>query len=82
VTDRPDAEHDELADADPAVVQRLEANRPIPAPAWRGALGRHLAMRDPGYGPRPPRLRLISLAYLAGGLVLLALGLLQATGSL
>jgi hypothetical protein len=82
VTERPDAEHEELGAEDPAVVRRLEADRPVPAPAFRGALGRYLMRRDPGYGPRPARLRVISLAYLTAGVLLMVLGLLQATGGL
>lgn len=61
---------------------RLQAQRPLPAPAFRGALGRHLAARDPGYGHRPAHLWQQVAGYgLAGG-ALLALGLLQALGAL
>ncbi len=67
---------------DQAVADTLARERPVPPGQFRGALGRYLAARDPGYGPRPVHLRLVSAAYLAAGLVLLALGLLQATGSL
>jgi hypothetical protein len=64
------AEH-ELAD-------QLRIARPVPPAAFRGRLGRHLAEHDPGYGPRPERLRLIVAGYIgAGGLLiaLVALGL-------
>jgi hypothetical protein len=60
----------------------LDAATPVPAAGFRGALGRYIGRRDPGFGPRPPQLRLISAAYVGGGAVLLALGALQATGSL
>ncbi len=60
----------------------LVSDRPVPGADFRGALGRYLAARDPGYGPRPDALRMMVLAYVAAGLVLIAIGLLQATGSL
>jgi hypothetical protein len=64
------------------LAEALAADRPIPSPGFRGALGRHLHVRDPGYGTRPERLRLTVSGLLAGGAVLIALGLLQATGAL
>jgi hypothetical protein len=64
------------------VADRLREERPVPRPTFRGALGRHLASRDPGYGPRPERLRLIVGAYLATGAVLLALGALLGVGAI
>lgn len=72
---------EDLTGEELVLAERLE-ERPAPAPSFRGALSRHLAAGDPGYGPRPERLRLTVLGYLAGGLLLLALGALQATGSL
>jgi hypothetical protein len=60
----------------------LEAATPGPAAGFRGALGRYLRRRDPGYGPRPPQLRLISSACVGAGVVLLGVAALQATGSL
>jgi hypothetical protein len=64
------------------LADRLRAGRPVPAAGFRGALGRHLAIEDPGYGPRPRRLRLVASGYIAGGSVLLVAGLLHATGML
>lgn len=61
-------EHD-LAD-------RLRFARPVPGAAFRGALGRRLAERDPGYGPRPERLRLIVAGYIGAGGLLIALAAL------
>jgi len=81
MTDGPDIDG-ELEAPERALGERLEAGRPLPAAGFRGALGRHLAARDPGYGPRPARLRLIASAYLGASAVLLALGALQATGAL
>lgn len=62
--------------------QRLAGERPLPAPDFRGALGRHLAARDPGHGPRPGRLRATVGLYLGAGGAVAALGALQALGVL
>jgi hypothetical protein len=62
--------------------ERLAANRPLPGAGFRGALGRHLVASDPGYGPRPARLRMIVCGYLTAGALLLAVGVLLATGAL
>jgi hypothetical protein len=72
----------ELTAHERALAEDLHAGRPVPAPGFRGALGRHLLERDPGYRTRPDRLRLIVSGYLGAGAVLLALGVLQATGAL
>ena len=50
--------------------------RPVPAVGFRGRLHRHLAGRDPGYGPRPERLRLLVACYIGAGGVLIALAAL------
>jgi hypothetical protein len=62
--------------------EQLANQRPVPAAGFRGTLGRHLAAIDPGHGPRPERLRSMVLAYIAAGVLLMALGALQATGVL
>jgi len=54
-------------------VDRLVDARPLPPAGFRGSLGRHLAERDPGYRPRPERLRLIVAGYLGAGGLLIAL---------
>jgi hypothetical protein len=64
------------------LAEQLQAGRAAPRAAFRGALGRYLGSQDPGYGPRPNRLRLFVSGYLAAGAMFLALGVLQATGSL
>lgn len=71
----PIAEEQELVD-------RLMSGRTLPGARFRGALGRRLAARNPGSGPRPRKLRLIVAAYVVAGVAFLALGLLQASGSL
>ena len=63
------------------MARRLEDQRPMPAAGFRGALGRHLAARDPGYGPRPASLRLMVAGYAVAGTALLAAGTLVATGA-
>ena len=77
-----DLESSELDPGEREVSEMLTRERPVPSGGFRGSLGRHLAIRDPGYGPRPERLRVIVAAWLLAGLVLIVLGLLQATGSL
>jgi hypothetical protein len=61
---------------------RLATERPVPHAGFRGALARHLQARDPGYGARPERLRLIVGAYLGAGAALIALGAAGAVGVL
>lgn len=61
---------------------QLGARRPLPGPGFRGVLGRHLAAVDPGYGPRPIRLRLLVGGYVVAAVLLMGLGLLQAAGAL
>jgi hypothetical protein len=62
--------------------ERLEQDRPAPPAGFRGALGRRLAERDPGYGPRPRWLVPIVTASFSGGLALILLSALAAMGSL
>ena len=73
---------DELAAEDQELATRLAEQRPVPRAGFRGALGRHLSSRDPGYGPRPERLRLIVAGYAGAGTFLMAVGALIATGVL
>jgi hypothetical protein len=70
-----------LDSAEQRLGEQLAAQRPPPAAGFRGALRRRLVAEDPGYGPRPPRLRLTVGGWLAGGALLIALGALQATGA-
>jgi hypothetical protein len=73
--DEPDAPDHELA-------SRLADSRPFPAPDFRGSLRRALVAADPGYGPRPARLRARVAILLALGALLLVIGLLQSIGAL
>lgn len=73
---------DHLTPDDLVIGDRLERERPAPAAGFRGALGRHLRARDPGYGPRPANLDLMVAASIASGVTLMVLGLLQAAGAL
>jgi hypothetical protein len=61
---------------------RLSDQRPVPAAGFRGALARRLVSQDPGYGPRPEHLWPTVSGYASAGVVLLAIGALQATGHL
>lgn len=69
----------DLGAPDKDLADRLGIGRPVPGAAFRGALGRRLAERDPGYGPRPERLRLMVAGYLGAGGLLIALAALGLT---
>lgn len=62
--------------------ERLERERPVPSAGFRGALGRRLADRDPGFGPRPAWLVPVVCGSFGTGLVLIVLSALSATGRL
>jgi hypothetical protein len=61
---------------------QLARERALPASEFRGALSRHVAAHDPGFGPRPEHLHRTVALYLVGGGTLAGLGLLQALGAL
>jgi hypothetical protein len=67
---------------DRELAKRLVSERPVPAAQFRAVLGRHLAARDPGYGPRPARLLTTVATYLGAGCVIGVLGALIAAGVL
>jgi hypothetical protein len=75
MTDQPHGPS-ELGPTEQDVADGLRIARPVPAAAFRGRLGRYLADRDPGYGPRPERLRLIVAGYVGAGGLLIALAAL------
>ena len=68
--------------ADTELEQLLRGQRPVPGGAFRGGLGRLVAASDPGYGPRPARLRLVVTGWIGAGIVVAGLGALQALGAL
>jgi hypothetical protein len=82
----PDSEQqgsgDELDPDERALADTLSSDRAVPSAAFRGALTRHVAARDPGFGPRPERMRAIVAGGAGGGLLLMLVGALQATGVL
>jgi hypothetical protein len=61
---------------------RLAAQRALPRAEFRGALSRHLAARDPGYVPRPERLRAIVALYAGAGVAVAGVGTLVSVGVL
>ena len=66
-----------LDDLDPdlrELAMRLQRERPLPRPAFRGDLGRRLAGRT----PRPRRLRLLVAGQLGAGSLLLVVAALGA----
>ena len=81
MTERHDDEPD-LAAEEQELGTQLSEQRPVPSASFRGALGRYLLKRDPGYGPRPERLRLVVLAYTGAGVFVIGVGALVATGAL
>ncbi len=70
-----------LEPADEQLGAELAAERPVPAAGFRGELRRRLTAQDPGYGPRPPRLRVAVATLIAAGLLLIAIGALVALGA-
>ena len=76
----PDDSSDELDPVDEAIGDQLRAIRPIPRPAFRGALQRYLLILDPGYGPRPENLRTLVAMWIVAGVLLLALAAVVAGG--
>lgn len=79
MSERPDLDAD-LEPPEQELGLRLAGQRALPAAEFRGALGRHLAAGDPGYGPRPGGLRMAVALYLVAGACLVALGALLALG--
>jgi hypothetical protein len=71
-----------LDGVDEAVAKQLRDLRAVPGVAFRGALERRLAVLDPGYGPRPERLRTSVAVWLVAGLALLVVGAVVAGGIL
>jgi hypothetical protein len=61
-----------------ALAQRLEADAPVPAPAFRGDLRRRLVEggRRAGGGTAPRPIRALAAAYAASGALLLAVAAL------
>ena len=76
------AEDEDLAGEEPNLAERLSTDCPVPAPGFRGILGRYLAAQDPGFGTRPPALRLTAALFIAAGTLLMALAALSASGAL
>jgi hypothetical protein len=58
--------------------ERLRAQRPVPAPTFRGDLRRQLMAR--GQAPAPGRIRLLIAAYGGAGVVLLAVAAIGVAG--
>ncbi|MDQ6819877.1 MAG: hypothetical protein M3076_05970 [Actinomycetota bacterium] len=71
-----------LDSGDRELAGRLAGERPVPGAHFRGLLGRRLVAADPGYPPRPPRLRATATAYLLVGGAVTTLGALPALGAL
>jgi hypothetical protein len=61
------------------VAHRLEVERPLPSPAFRGDLQR-LLLRSRDFGLRPARLRLQIALYGCSGILLLLVGASSAAG--
>jgi hypothetical protein len=70
-------EHDPALDQ---ITRRLEAERPVPHPAYRGELRRTLLARLEHRG-RPVRVRRLIAAYAGSGLCLLAVAALGVAGA-
>ena len=66
-------------DLDP-IAQRLESERPVPSPAFRGELRRHLISEEQERQGEPPRLLLLIAAYAGSGAVLLLIAVISLAG--
>lgn len=62
------------------IAARLEAERPVPHPAFRGALRRRLMARRQRSQSAPARLRLAITAYAGSGAALLAVAAVGLAG--
>lgn len=76
----PEVTDEEAAELMP-LAERLQRERPVPAAAFRGALGRHLATRGGPQPQRPRRLGELIAGFAGSGTLLLVLGALGAAGS-
>lgn len=64
------------------VAERLERERPVPRPSWRGDTGRYLTSEVETTGqPRPKRFRLLVAGYAGSGMLLLAVALVGVAGA-
>jgi hypothetical protein len=73
--ERPDDRLDAIEATERPTATRLQAERPIPAPAFRGRLRRHLLEQTRGGAYRPSfggfSVRTLAAGYLGAGLILL-----------
>ena len=67
-------------DTDP-IAERLRAERPVPAPGFRGELRRRLLVADRRRPVAPRRLRLLMTAYAGSGALLLAIAAFGLAGA-
>jgi len=63
-----------------SLAERLERERPLPTPAFRGELRRRLLF-DPSARARPARLRLLIAGYAGAGSLLLLAGAASVAGA-
>jgi hypothetical protein len=64
----------ELPAEERRLAETLDSRRPLPAPAFRGNLGRRLALLNPGYGHRPAHLWTTAISFGLAGTLLIAIG--------
>jgi len=69
------------AEALSRVARRLTDERPVPRPAFRGALWRHLSARDAPAARRPQQVGGLIAAFAASGFLLLAIAALGLAGT-
>lgn len=89
MNDRPDIRSDLEPELEPEETQalldvgeRLDRERPVPRPAFRGETGRYLSSEvESEPHSRPRRLKLLIAGYAGSGLVLLAVAVIGLLGS-
>ena len=64
----------DLPAEDMPLAEFLSSRRPLPAPAFRGRLGRRIALLNPGYSYRPARLWPTAIGVAVGGALLMLIG--------
>ncbi len=78
MSDQPDMTGGEFTAEEQRLADLLSSRPPLPAPAFRGRLGRRVAALNPGYGHRPLHLWPTAAGFAAAGLIVMVIGSIAA----